>query len=84
MDFDAEAYWASREVKVWVVVLSQRDRGRKRGRVDRKFVRARTQQGAVATARENSFMDKIVNAYARLATPADLGCVPTPTTDAGE
>lgn len=80
MDFNAEAYWETREKKVWVVVLYQRKRGsRKRERTDRKIVRACTKEGAIKTARFFSSLPKIVAARARLATPYDLGCVPTPT-----
>lgn len=69
--FDAEAYWSRREFKKWVVHLSYR------GRHDRKFVRARTAEGAIRTARAHSRLPRRAYAEALLATPALLGCVPT-------
>lgn len=69
--FDAEAYWSQHEYKKWVVHLSYR------GRQDRKFVRARTAEGAIRTARAHSRLPRRAYAEASLATPALLGCLPT-------
>lgn len=74
-DFDAEAYWADKETKKWVVFIQNRARQKKDKVTDIKIVGARTKTGAVKTARANSFMRGRVVCSARLATPADLGCV---------
>jgi hypothetical protein len=67
--FDAEKYWGSREVKVWVVVVRSVRGGR-----ETKYVRSRTKVGAGKTARENSFLKGELFTRSRLATPTDLGC----------
>lgn len=67
--FNAEEYWASREVKAWVVVVRS-----SRGGSETKYVRSRTKVGAGKTARENSFMKGQLFTRSRLATPTDLGC----------
>jgi len=63
---------------VWVVILEKRI-GRNDVRRDRKLVRASTREGAVRTAKANSFMSGVRNASysVRPANPVrDLGCVP--------
>ena len=58
--------------KVWIVTLS------KRNQHDVKIVRARTKEGAVRTAKLNSFMKGVHTAshHVRVADPVrDLGCV---------
>lgn len=74
--FDVVGYWATREVKVWVVEVT-RGRGPDR-KQQTMYVRSRTRDGAESTARDNTFITGTVEARARLATPRDLGCVPTP------
>jgi len=69
--------------KAWVVHLSKKSHanGKKEINVDVKYVRARTREGAVRTAKLNSFMKGVRNAScsARLADPVkDLGCVKSP------
>lgn len=73
--FDAEKYWSTREHKVWVVDVS-RGRGKQRQR-HTMYVRARTQESAASTARENTHIQGKVEATARLATPRDLGATTT-------
>jgi hypothetical protein len=70
--FDAEAYWAGREHKKWVITL-ERGSGKKSVR-DRILVSARTEDRAIATARKHSLLTGRVYATARLAHPWDLGC----------
>ncbi len=76
MKFDAEKYWADKEVKVWAVYLHQR-KVKKKGKMEVKYVRAKTSTGAIKTARAHTFMKKVASCSARLATPHELGCVPT-------
>lgn len=77
--FDPAAYWSSREHKKWVVVLTWRNHAaasrRDRDAAETKYVGARSREGAIATARGHSTAPKHAGAYARLATPRDLGCV---------
>lgn len=62
---------------VWVVELVARRSLRIKQERDTKYVRAMTREGAIRCARFYSWMRdaKCASAYARLATPADLGCV---------
>lgn len=80
-DFDAEQYWSTRPSKVWVVYLiSNKREGRKKiEQRDTKIVRAKTEAGAIKTARYFSHLKGRMSARARLATPIDLGCVPMST-----
>lgn len=77
--FDADAFWARHDVKKWVVILTWRDHTvasrSQRDRRDTKYVGARTMDGALRTARHYSHAPRHAGAYARLATPSDLGCV---------
>lgn len=69
-------FWDPREFKVWVVSLIKYQRG-KAHTVDRKIVRARTERGAIHTARVNSMVKGALSGVARYADPVtDLGCVP--------
>lgn len=54
--------------RAWVVKLSHGKES------DVKYVRARTQSGAIDTARCHSRLPSSADAYVRLATPHDLGC----------
>lgn len=65
--FDAKAFWADKRKKKWVVAL------RKGSRRDEKHVSAETEQGAIDTAKRNSTIGNRAKAFARLATPEDLG-----------
>lgn len=79
--FDAEAYWADKEFKKWVVALE----GRKSvempsGKIKRIkvsdfiLVQARTEERAIATAKRWSFMKgRIYCKSCWLARPEDLG-----------
>jgi len=87
---EANAYWAQREWKKWVVLF----KGPKRLRLERignsaalrplspyreMFVRARSRNGAISVARANLFTKERMELIgARLARPYDLGCVQTP------
>lgn len=66
------------EPRIWVVTLIAKKRGEKKERRDTKYVRATTQEGAVRTAKAHSMLPLNASAYARHATPQDLGCVPCP------
>lgn len=78
MKFDANAYWAGKDKKVYVVRLerSYRENGKKREATDIKYVRASTPERAAKTAKHFSTLRGRVRAYVRYATPTDLGCVP--------
>ena len=74
--FDPEEYWGKREHKVWVVSLEEERRinGRKVTRRDKKYVRARTKEGAAKTALFHSpLCGRRIYVSVRLATPTDLG-----------
>jgi hypothetical protein len=73
--FDAVGFWSTRPVKIWVVEVSRRINYETRTHM--MYVRSRTRDGAEQCARENTFIRGNVSARARLATPRDLGCVPT-------
>ncbi len=75
MTFNAEEYWRDRPVKKCVVYLSRRS-GRKVLETDTKIVAARTERGAKATAIEHCLINPTHIDHCRLATPADLGCIP--------
>ncbi len=62
---------------VWVVSLFIDKKGQQPARSDIKYVRAATQAGAVRCAKANSLLPLKCRAAARIATPQDLGCVPT-------
>lgn len=69
MSFDAEAYWANRSPKKWVVELSA---GNSR---DRLVVCADDEASAANTAIDHTMMptDELEVTSVRLASPADLG-----------
>lgn len=75
-DFDADAYWASREWKKWVVDLESGPR--RKPRRETRYICARTHERAVACAKGETFMTRPRVVWVRLATPRDLGCVPGP------
>lgn len=77
---DANAYWAQRERKKYVVTL---ERGPTRNpEREVKYVGARSGSTAVATARVNAFHVKNPSrVFCRLATAYDLGCVAIPDAD---
>lgn len=70
---EAEAYWAGREWKKYVVTL---ERGPvKRPDREVKYVRARNPSNAIACARRNAMSVKTPSRVAcRLATARDLEC----------
>ncbi|WP_416046702.1 hypothetical protein [Cupriavidus basilensis] len=72
---ESHAYWATRELKAWVVVLTVGPEKKPTARQE-MFVRARTEERAIACALENNFAVKgRIRAHARLATWRELGCV---------
>jgi hypothetical protein len=62
---------------VWVVVLSTEKRMGKPADRDIKYVRAATQAGAVKCAKFHSTLPARCFANAHIASPQELGCVPT-------
>lgn len=76
MDFNAEEYWRDKYYKVWVVDIVVDRRSDKQKRMqDRKYVRARTKQGAIKTAKFHTHLKGRIRTSTRLATPSDLGAV---------
>lgn len=65
------------ERPIWLITLWIDKRKGKPADRDVKYVRAATQAGAVRCARFHSMLPRRANAFARLATPQDLGCKPT-------
>lgn len=78
MNFNAQKYWAKHEVKVWVVTLIKIHcvSGKTISETDTKYVRARTEIGAIKTARLHTVLTGRISEHARLATPTDLECIP--------
>lgn len=71
----AVAYWADKEHKkfaVHVVIGS----GRRPNSEHVTYVRARSAQGAIRCAKDNRTKPGLAQFYARLAGPAELGCIP--------
>lgn len=60
---------------IWVVELVEQRGSRMKQERDTKYVRAKTEEGAIRCARFHSMLPDSASAYARLATPQDLGCV---------
>lgn len=75
-DFDATAYWSGREFKKWVVQLESGPR--RRPDRDTKYIRARTSDGAIRTARRETSLKRPRVTLVSLATPRDLGCEACP------
>lgn len=77
--FDAPAYWATTDHKKWRVVVVLWSNGNRRRIVRHEiyYIVARTQAGAERAAAELTEIPKRKHREidARLATPADLGCV---------
>ncbi|MCV2423374.1 hypothetical protein LNV47_22560 [Paucibacter sp. DJ4R-1] len=74
----AEAYWATREFKVYAVTVL----ARRRYEPDWErtyFARARTPAGAIRATKAHMFESPPTTPHftARLATPRQLGCVPS-------
>ncbi len=69
--FDAEAFWATRVYKKWVVEIRAAT-GRQR-LLQTLYVGARTKDAAQRTALANTSVRTSRVAVARLATPRDLG-----------
>lgn len=67
---------------IWVVMLSVDARKGRKAEQDIKYVRAATQAGAVKCAKFHSALPARSFAHARIATPKDLGCVPSADTSA--
>lgn len=78
--FNAEEYWKDKPSKSWVVSLTSTKRvGKTKVKKNHTvYVRARDSQRAIHTARINTFLKGKISGHCRLATPTDLGCVPTP------
>jgi hypothetical protein len=71
---DLQLFWAQHDFKIWVVSLD--DGKRKNAKRDRLIVRAKTEEGALSTAKKNSqlFHNRTAYGSARLACPrVDLG-----------
>jgi hypothetical protein len=73
--FDAQAYWADKPYKKWIVVVGRWKGSRFVGQT--MHVGASTRDRAEQTALANVTGTKKLEARARLATPNDLGCVRT-------
>lgn len=65
--FNAEKYWASRIVKIFVVSIKNKQKH------DVRLIRAKTEQGAIRGAKELSDVKGRVTTFCRLACPLDLG-----------
>lgn len=66
-----DAFWKNKERKIWVVTLFPKGRKPR----DQKIVRAKTRDGAIRTAKENSIYKSFSSASVRFANPvSDLGC----------
>ena len=61
----------------WVVTLIC-GRGGMKNLSDVKYVRASSESRAIQTAKDNCYLPSISQVFARIATPRDLGCTPTP------
>ena len=68
--FDAEAYWADRLYKKWVVEFTSTS-----GRTDTCIACSATADGAIRQARSSTTMRGRIKVSARLAHPEDLECV---------
>lgn len=72
---EANAYWAEREWKKWVVTLERGPRLKAEREV--KFVGARTRELAIKAAKANAMrVTRPTRVHCRLATAHDLGCTP--------
>lgn len=72
---EANAYWAEREWKKWVVTLERGPQRQPEREV--KHVGARTRERAIAIAKANALrVTRPTRTYCRLATAHDLGCTP--------
>lgn len=78
--FNPEEYWKDKLHKVWVVDVTAtfRELGKKKSKSRRMYIRAKTPEGARRTAKYHCTLKGRLGSTARLATPTDLGCVPTP------
>ncbi len=75
-DFNPEEYWKLVHMKKWKITLVRRQ-GKKQ-EFDNKIVSASTREKAILTARMNTMMKSPIGVLeCRLATPTDLGCVPS-------
>lgn len=72
-DFDPVAYWGERPV--WVVTFDPTSQYLRREQRT-VYVRARTRDGAIRTARANCSLRPALLESCRMATPQDLGCKP--------
>lgn len=68
--FDAQAYWADRPYKKWVVQFTNTF-----GRTDTCIACSATEDGAIRQARSSTTMRGRLTVHARLAHPEDLDCV---------
>lgn len=72
---ESQEYWATREFKTWAVTLTA---GPEKKPTQRHvmYVRSRSADGAIKTAREhNQVVKGRIRVQARLATWRELGCV---------
>lgn len=67
-DQEVACYWRDKEFKKWVVILGNGNT------TDRKYVRARTETGAIGTGVFHSLLRGRVSARARLANPVTDLC----------
>lgn len=80
---ETERYWADKPYKKWVVYVSK-IRRRKTIKTDTLYVRASTYENACISGRNNSMLTGKTVVQARLASPADLGCIHTMTNNKQE
>lgn len=73
--FNAEAYWAGKPHKKWVVFVSKVRGHGKPVKTEKLYVGAQNYESACRTAKANSMLTGRITTVARLAHPADLGCV---------
>lgn len=78
IDNETAAYWAKREFKKWTVTVAAGP-ARRPTYTAVMHVRAKTRERAIECAKQN-MVRRVPGARfsAHLATPFELGCVPTP------
>jgi hypothetical protein len=79
---DIEKYWHGKPFKKWVVYVTKIKGFGTPIKTDKLYVRASSYEKACATGKANSMFTGRISTTARLAGPADLGCLsymPLPT-----
>lgn len=74
---DVEKYWHGKPFKKWVVYVTKIKGFGKAIATDKLYVRASSYEKACITGKANSMFTGRLSVSARLATPADLGCIHT-------